>query len=56
MNNFENLNYALCRFMVEEELEDFKENENYKYFCDMIFDLYHQIIALDTIDKEDIND
>lgn len=55
-NNFDNLCYALCRFWVEDKLENFKDNENYKYFCEFIFKFYNEIIALDTIDREDNNE
>lgn len=56
MNNFENLLYALQSFYLLENLENYKDHAEYEYFCELIFRLHDEIIALDAIDKEDMND
>lgn len=50
---FQNLVDSMNSFYLLENLENYKDNENYNYFCKMLIELYNEMIALDTIDKED---
>lgn len=50
---FQNLVDSMNSFYLLENLENYKDNENYKYFCRMLIELYYEMIALDVIDKED---
>lgn len=56
MNNFDNLLYALQSFYLLDRVENYEDHEEYQYFCELIYRIYDEIIALDTINKEDIDD
>ena len=50
-DRFENMVYAMQTFHLVDSLENYQHDENYQYFCDILIKLYHEMIALDTIDK-----
>lgn len=50
---FQNLVDSMNSFYLLDNLEDYKDDDNYDYFCTMLIDLYNQMISLDVIDKKD---
>ena len=50
---FQNLVDSMNSFYLLENLEKYKDDDNYDYFCKMLIELYNEMIALDVIDKED---
>ena len=50
---FQNLVDSMNSFYLLENLENYKDDDNYNYFCKMLIELYNEMIALDVIDKED---
>ena len=50
---FQNLVDSMNSFYLLENLENYKDDDNYNYFCKMLTELYNEMIALDVIDKED---
>lgn len=50
---FQNLVDSMNSFYLLENLEKYKDDDNYNYFCKMLIELYNEMIALDVIDKED---
>lgn len=52
-DRFEYMIDAIQKFYLLDKLEDYKDDPNYNYFCKMIFDIYNEIIAIDTIEEVD---
>lgn len=50
---FQNLVDSMNSFYLLENLENYKDDENYKYFCKMLIDLYWDMMALEVIDKKE---
>ena len=40
-------------FHLLDKLENYKDDENYQYFCDLLSSFYFEMTAIDTIDEVD---
>ena len=52
-DRFENMLDAMQKFHFYDKLENYKDDENYEFFCNLLSDLYFDMIAIDTIDEVD---
>ena len=52
-DRFENMVYAMQTFHLLDKLENYKDDENYRYFCDLLSSFYFEMTAIDTIDEVD---
>lgn len=55
-DRFENMVYAMQTFHLLDKLENYTDDENYKYFCDLLSNLFYEMVAIDTINEVDKNE